>query len=74
MAVLGSLGESVEEQWLLQELHLALDPALRWPPVLVEHCTVGALSSSMGEGAGHPHPNPAEFLFFFFIISQLLCH
>ena len=52
----------MEEQWLLQELHLALDRALKQPPVLVEHCEEGVLSS-MGEGVGHPCPNPAEFPF-----------
>ena len=40
MVGLQSLGELVEEQQLLQELHLALDRALRWPPVLVEHWAV----------------------------------
>ena len=40
----------MEEQWLLQELHLALDRALRQPPVLVEHWAAGASSSGMGEG------------------------
>ena len=57
-------GELVEEQWLLQELHLALDQALRWPPVLVKQWEAGASSSSMEEGSGHPHPNPVEFPFF----------
>ena len=64
MAALRSLGELVEEQQLLQELHLALDRALRQPPVLMEHWAAGASLSSMGEGAGHPHPNPIEFLFY----------
>ena len=40
MVGLQSLGELVEEQQLLQELHLALDRALRRPPVLVEHWAV----------------------------------
>ena len=31
----------MEEQWLLQELHLALDWASRWPLVLVEHWEAG---------------------------------
>ena len=44
-------------------LHLALDRALRRPPVLVEHWAAGASSSSMGEGEGHPRPNPVEFPF-----------
>ena len=65
-----SLGELVEEQRLLQELHLALHWALRWPLVLVEHWAVGVSSSIMGEGTGDPHPNLVEFLFFFLIISQ----
>ena len=39
-----------EEQQLLQELHLAMDQALRQPPVLVEHWGAGTSSSSMGEG------------------------
>ena len=69
-----SLGELVEEQRLLQELHLALHWALRWPLVLVEHWAVGVSSSIMGEGTGDPHPNLVEFLFFFLIISQFLCH
>ena len=62
-AALRSLGELVEEQWLLQELHLALDWALRWPPVLVEHWEAGASLSSVEEGSGHPRPNPVEFPF-----------
>ena len=40
----------MEEQWLLQKLHLALDQALMWPPVLVEHWEAGPSSPSMGEG------------------------
>ena len=56
-------GELVEEQWLLQQLHLALDGALRRPPVLVEHWEAGTSLSSMGEGSGHPGPNPVEFPF-----------
>ena len=74
MAALRTPGELAEEQWLLQELHLALDWALRRPPVLVEHWEAGASLSRMGEGSGHPRPNPVEFPFFFFIISQFLCH
>ena len=46
-----SPGKLVEEQRLLQELHLALDRALRWPP---EHWwstgPVGASLSRIGEG------------------------
>lgn len=38
-------------------LHLALDWALRRPPVLVEHWEAGPPLSSMGEGSGHPRPN-----------------
>ena len=60
---LRTLGGLVEEQWLLQELHLALDWALRRPPVLVEHWEAGASLSSMGEGSSHPRPNPEEFPF-----------
>ena len=45
-AALQTPGELAEEQRLLQELHLALDRALRWPWVLA----VGTSSSSMGEG------------------------
>ena len=72
MAALRSPGELGEGQQLLQELHPALDQALRWPPVLVGHWEAGTSSSSMGEGAGPPRPNPVEVLFF--IISQFLCH
>ena len=50
MAALQSPGELAEEQRLLQELYLALDQALRWPPVLVEHWATGMSLSSMGEG------------------------
>ena len=50
-----SPGKLVEEQRLLQELHLAPGRALRRRPVLVEHSAAG--------GAGPPHPNPIEFLF-----------
>ena len=50
----------MEEPWLLQELHLALDWALRWPLVLVEHWEAGTSLSSMGEGSDHPRPNPAR--------------
>ena len=39
-----------EEQWLLQELYLAMDQVLRQPPVLVEHWGAGMSASSMGEG------------------------
>ena len=44
-------------------LHLALDRALRRPPILAEHWEAGASLSSMGEGSGHPRPNPVEFPF-----------
>ena len=47
-------GELVEEQWLLQELHLALDWALRRAPVLVEHWEAGASLPSMREGSSPP--------------------
>ena len=52
MAALRPPGElAEEEQRLLQELHLALDQALRWPLVLVEHWEASvSSSSSMGEG------------------------
>ena len=49
MAAVQPRGELVEEQQLLQELHLALDRALRQPPVLMEHWAAGASLSSMGE-------------------------
>ena len=55
--------ELVEEQWLLQELHLALDWAVRRPPVLVEHWEARVSLSGMGEGSGHPRPNLVEFPF-----------
>ena len=64
MAALRSPGELAAEQQLLQELHLALDRALRQPLVPMEHWAVGMSSSSMGEGASHPHPNPVELLFY----------
>ena len=63
MAALQTPGELVGEQWQLQELHLALDWAVRQPLVLVEHWEAGTSLSSMGEGSGHPHPNPVEFPF-----------
>ena len=63
MAVLQSPGELAESQRLLQELHLSLDPALRRPPVLVEHWLAGMSSSRVGDEAGHPRPNPVEFVF-----------
>ncbi|OWK01921.1 hypothetical protein Celaphus_00018970, partial [Cervus elaphus hippelaphus] len=50
VAALRPVGELVEEQRLLQEIHLAVDQALRQPPVLVEHWGAGTSSSSMGEG------------------------
>ena len=50
VAALWPPGELVEEQRLLQELHLAPDRALRWPRVLVERWAAGTSSSSMGEG------------------------
>ena len=60
-----SPGELVEEQRLLQELHLALDWALRRTPALVEHWEAGASLSSMTEKSGHHCPNPVEFLFIY---------
>ena len=63
MVALQSPGELVEEQQLLQELHLALDWAVRRPPVLVEHWEAGASLSSMGEGSGRLRPNSVEFPF-----------
>ena len=62
-AALRTPGELAEEQWLLQKLHLALDRALRRPPVVVEHWEAGVSLSSMGERSGHPRPNPVEFPF-----------
>ena len=62
-AALRTPGELAEEQRLLQELHLALDRALRRPPGLVKHWEAGVSLSSMGEGSGHPRPNPVEFPF-----------
>ena len=50
----------MEEQQLLQELHLALDRAVRWPLVLVEHWAGGSVIIQYGGGAGHPSPNPAR--------------
>ena len=38
-------------------LHLALDWALRQPPVLVEHWEASVSLSGMGEGSGHPRPH-----------------
>ena len=63
VAALRTPGELVEEQWLLPELHLALDWALRRPLVLVEHWEAGVSLPSIGEGSGHPRPNPVEFRF-----------
>ena len=51
-------------------LHLALDGALRRPPVLVERWEAGASLSSMGEESGRPCPNPVEFLF---LSSVIFC-
>ena len=48
MVALRSPGELVEEQGLLQELHLALDRSARQPPVLVVRWAVGMSLSSMG--------------------------
>ena len=48
MAALQSLAELVEEQRLLQELHLALGWAVRWPLVLVELWEAGVSLSRMG--------------------------
>ena len=73
MAALRSPGELAEEQRLLQDLHLALDRALRQPLVLVEHWAVGSSFSGVGEGSGHPGPNPVELLLFFFLSSVNFC-
>ena len=62
-AALRTPGELVEEHWLLPELHLALDWAVRWPPILVEHWEADTSLSSMREGPAHPRPNPVEFPF-----------
>ena len=50
----------MEEQRLLQELHLALDRALRRPPVMVEDWASGRIIIQYGGGAGHPRPNPVR--------------
>ena len=63
VAALRPREELAEEQRLLQELHLALDWAVRRPLVLVEHWEAGLSLSSMGEGSSHPRPNPEEFPF-----------
>ena len=60
VAALRPPGELVEEEWLLQELYLALDWALRQPLVLVEHWAGGCVIIQYGGGAGHPCPNPAR--------------
>ena len=54
------VGELAEEQRLLQVLHLALDQALRRPPILVEHWAGGRVIIQYQGGAGHPCPNPAR--------------
>ena len=51
-------------------LHLALDRALRRPPVLVEHWEAGTSLSSIGEGSGRPRPNSVEFPF---LSSVIFC-
>ena len=56
--------QTLGEQWLLQELHLALDRALRWPPVMVENWETGASLSIMEEGSGPQRPNPPEISFY----------
>ena len=61
VVALRSPGELAEEQQLLQELHLALDGALRRPPVLVEHWAGGRIIIiQYGRGTGNPSPNPAR--------------
>jgi len=60
VAALRPPGELAEELRLLQELHLALDQALRRPPVLVGHWAGGRVVIQYGRGAGHPCPNPAR--------------
>ena len=71
-AALRTPGVLAEEQRLLQELHLALDRALRRPPVLVKHWEAGASLSSIGEGPAHPHSNPVEFSFLSSIFVPLI--
>ena len=63
MAALQTPGELVGEQWQLQELHLALDWAVRQPLVLVEHWVAEGSLSSMQDRGGHPRTNPVEFPF-----------
>ena len=60
VAALRPRGELAEEQRLLQELHLALDRALRRPPVLVEHWAGGRIIIQYGGGTEHLHPNPVR--------------
>ena len=63
MVALRTQGKLAEAQQLLQELHLALDRALRRPLVLVEHWVAEGSLSSMQDRGGHPRPNPVEFPF-----------
>ena len=65
-AALRTPGKLAEEQRLLQKLHLALDRALKRPPVPVKHWEAGVSLSSMGEGSGHPRPNPSQTFYFSF--------
>ena len=60
VAALRPPGELAEEQRLLQELHLALDWALRRPPVLVEHWAGRRVIIQYGGCTGHLCPNPAR--------------
>ena len=53
----------MEEQWLLQELHLVLDRALRRLPVLVEHWEAHDTGSIPGSGRFHgvENGNPLQY-------------
>ena len=73
MAALRPLGELVEKQWVLQEFHLALDRALRWPLVLVVHSLGGRHVIIQYGGGGRSSPSKS-YRISFFIISQFLCH
>ena len=60
LGALRPLGEPAEEQRLLQELHLAMDRALRWPLILVERWGGGRIIIQYGGGTEHLHPNPVR--------------
>ena len=53
-------------------LHLALDGALRWPPVLVEHWACGHIDIQYRGGVRSSPSKTCRISFF--IISQCLCH